>query len=91
MLLNLGNCLDAAVIPSAPRQTKPTADFTDGDLGTLGAQSLLNIGDYLSPSPGREANFFLAQSSSMASSWASWRSLSSLSCFSYCSLISKSV
>ncbi|MNR29313.1 hypothetical protein D3C85_1466920 [compost metagenome] len=40
MLLNLGNGLDAAVIPSAPRQTKPTADFTDGDLGTLGAQSL---------------------------------------------------
>ncbi|MDY7784908.1 hypothetical protein UW989_14020 [Aeromonas caviae] len=62
MLLNPGNCLDAAVIPSAPRQTKPTADFTDGDLGTLGAQSLLNISDYLSSSPGREANFFLAKS-----------------------------
>ena len=56
MLLNLGNCLDAAVI------------LTETSVPSAGAQSLLNIGDYLSPSPVREANFFLARSSSMASS-----------------------
>jgi len=67
MLLNLGSGLDASVIPTAPWQAKPTTDFTDGDLGTLGAQSLLNISDYLSSSPSREANFFLARNSSMAS------------------------
>ncbi len=36
------------------RRDKPAADFTNGDLGTLGVQSLLNIGDYLSASPSRE-------------------------------------
>ncbi len=57
MCLNLGRRFDASVIPNASQQAKPTTDFTDRDLDPLGAQSQLNICDYLSSSPSKETNF----------------------------------
>jgi len=56
-----------AVIHGASRHIKPAAQLADRYLDAVFCQSLPDILDYLSSSPNRDCNFFLARNSSMAS------------------------
>src|SRR6056297_327219 len=74
--------LGRPVIHRPTRHLEPAAQLADRDRKSICLQSLLDREDQLSSLPNRDANFFRARSSSMASPYASCRSLSWRS---YCS------
>ena len=87
LLLQLVVSFGLAEVHRAPGHSKPLAHLDQANLDAVLPQSLLKAKDHFSSSlPSREASFFLARNSNIASPYAdcklaSWRS--------YCSLMSK--
>src|SRR5690606_24807683 len=65
--VDLCRCLGRLVVRRTPRHLKPAAELGHGDYETFVLQALLDRAHQLSSFPSREANFFRARISSIAS------------------------